>query len=399
MFFFRSKGRIVVERHGKRQELVPARGEDANYVTSMYDFIELRSSIPSREGRRALSRVAEEDWYIGHEAPLELGISNRREFTRKKAADRGDIPAPMPFRALDNQLKPFRNAESVKLAIVNGFGVGVGDNLVGMTAFREVRKRLAAAGIGEARVEMWVRPGAYDNAVAVNEMHGGIDRVEMLPMPVERFKALNGFWDLGGLVDRPMVNRRCTVDFFLELMGVDPSGVTRDEKRNRLSLSIPVVKEVGDATRELTGRYLILHPLSRSVQRNMPAEVFRELAARLVKATDMDIASVVPVPKVHDRHVDLSAISGRSFQHYCTVVKNASALVSVDTSIYHIGDCFSVPSVVIFSTVMPELRCRYYPYVEGIPLPGLGKADPLSLWPRLDLDYLVQTLVERLPLD
>lgn len=388
----------MVERHGKQQELVPSRGDDANYVTSMYDFIELRASLPSKEARRAVIRVPEEGWLTRHDSPQELGISNRGEFPRKKAAQEGRPPAPMHFRALDNQLKPFRGKESVKLAIINGFGVGVGDNLVGLTAFREVRERLATAGIREAHVELWVRPSGYDNAVAVSDMHGGIDQVEMLPVPVARFRQLDGYWDLGGLVDRPGATRLCTVDFFLELMGIDPSGVTREDKRNRLSLSIPVVKDVGDATRELTSRYLILHPLSRSVQRNMPAEVFRELAARLVRATDMDVASVVPVPKMHDRHVDLSAISGRSFPHYCTVVKNASAVVSVDTSIYHVADCFSVPSVVIFSTVMPELRARYYPHVAGIPLPGLGSDNPLALWPRLDLDYVVQTLVEQLPL-
>jgi hypothetical protein len=398
MFFFRSKGRIMVERHGKQQELVAARGEDANYVTSMYDFIELRSSLASKEARRALSRVSEEAWFAGHEAPKELGISNRGEFARKKAEEEGHPRPPMPFRALDNQMKAFKGKDSIKLAVINGFGIGVGDNLVGMTAFRDVRNRLAAAGFKDAHVELWVRPGGYDNAVAVSEMHGGIDKVGLLPMPIEQFKRLDGFWDLGGLVDRPAVTQKCTVDFFLELLGVDPSGVTRDEKRNRLSLSIPVVKEVGDATRELTGKYVILHPLSRNIRRNMPADIFRELCARLVKATGMDVASVVPVPKAHERHVDLSAISARSFAHYCTVVKNASALVSVDTSIYHVGDAFSVPSVVIFSTVMPELRARYYPNVEGIPLPGLGKVDPLKLWSRLDLDYVVQTLVERLPL-
>ncbi len=389
----------MVERHGKQQELNPARGEDANYVTSMYDFIELRSSLASPDARRALSRISEDAWFAGHDAPKELGISNRGEFARKKALDQGQPPPAMPFRALDNQMKNFRGKETIKLAIINGFGVGVGDNLVGMTAIREVRKRLAAAGIKQASIELWVRSAGYDNAAAVCDMHGGIDRVEMLPVPVERFKALDGYWDLGGLKDRPTVSRRSTVDFFLELLGVDPSGVTRDDKRNQLALSIPVVKEVGDATLGLSRRYLILHPLSRSLGRNMPAEVFGDLCARLVKATGMDVATVVPVPNMHERQIDLSAISGRSFQHYCTVVKNASALVSVDTSIYHIGDCFSVPSVVIFSTVMPELRARYYPFVEGIPLPGLGKADPLTLWPSLDLDYVVQTLVERLPLD
>jgi len=407
MFLFRSAGRILVERHGKRQELSPARNDEANYVTSMYDFIELRSSIQSKQARRSLSRVDEDAWFGTHDAPKELGVSNRNEFGRKKAAELGQ-PTAMAFRALDNQLKALRSRDSVRLGILNGFGTSHSDTLVGLTAFREVRKRLAAAGIAETQVEMWTRPSGYDSAVAVSNMHGGVDRVEMLPMPIDRFLKLDAYWDLGGLVDRPNVHRRCTVDFFLELMGVDPSGVPRSDKRNRLSLSIPVVKEVGDALREITSRYVILHPLAGNLQRNMPAQVFRELCSRLVDATDMDVASLVPVPSMHPRHVDLSAISAGGFEQYCSLIKNSAGLVTVDTSAYHVADAFSVPSVAIFSSTNPDLRTRYYPTVEGILLPGSdapgrqnggAPRDPLKLWSRLELSKVVEMLVDQLPPD
>ena len=282
------------------------------------------------------------------------------------------------------------------------------DTLVGLTAFREVRKRLAAGGVNHAEVEMWVRPSGYDNAIAVSQMHGGVDRVEMLPMPIDRFLKYDGYWDLGGLVDRPNVHRRATVDFFLELMGVDPSAVPRSEKRNRLSLSIPVVKEVGDAMRDMTRRYVVLHPLAGNIQRNMPAETFRELCGRLVKATDMDVASLVPVPNVHPRHVDLSSLAGRGFEQYCALIKNASGVVTVDCSAYHVADAFSVPTVAIFATADPELRTRYYPSVEAVTLPGMDiqalahgrpPADPIQLWPRLDLDRVVELLTDQLPMD
>jgi hypothetical protein len=382
------------------------RGNDANYVTSLYDFIELRSSLPTKEARRAVSRVEEDAWLATHQAPVELGISNRNEFSRKKAAQIGQTSA-MPFRAIDNQVKQLKGNGPIRLAILNGFGTGLSDTLVGLTAFREVRKRLETAGLGQMEVEMWVRPSGYDSAVAVTGMHGGVDRVEMLPMPIDRFLKFDGYWDLGGLVDRPTVNTRCTVDFFLELMGIDPTAVPRSEKRNQLSLSIPVVKEVGDALREVTRRYVILHPLGGNLERNMPAEVFRELCARLVRETDMDVASLVPLPNVHPRHVDLSELSSRGFEQYCALIKNAAGLVTVDTSAYHVADAFSVPTVAIFSTVSPELRARYYPTVECVVLPGTGSSpsgeppragDLLSAWPRLDLNRVVELLAEQMPI-
>jgi ADP-heptose:LPS heptosyltransferase len=122
----------------------------------------------------------------------------------------------------------------------------------------------------------------------------------------------------------------------------------------------------------------------------------------------MDVATLVPVPNMHPRHVDLSAISACGFEQYCALVKNSAGLVTVDTSTYHVADAFSVPSVAIFLSINPDLRIRYYPTVEGILLPGSdvpgsqnggAPRDPLRLWSRLELGKVVEMLVDQLPPD
>jgi hypothetical protein len=408
MLFFRTKEKIALGRHGIEQTLSPAGSHDAGYVTSMYDFFEIRSAVEKSVARRALRVVDEEDWLRRHQAPIELGIRNRGEFARRKA--RGDgPPGAMPFRALDNQLSAFRGRSSLRVCIINGFGTGISDYVVGMTAWREVLRRLGRSGVREVDVEMWVRPAGYKSARGVCLANGSIDRVETLPMPIQRFEDRDAFWDLSGLSDRPTAGRKPTIDFFLELMGVDPAGVPAREKRNRINLPLPIVKEVGDALQDLTNRYVILHPMSGDLLRNMPVDVFRRLCRMVVERLDCDVATLVPLPEMHDRHLDLSAISSRGYLQYCGLVQRSVGLISVDTSMYHIADAFDVPAVVVFSTFQPKLRAAYYPRTDGLILPGMDPhamarreasgdkvtaRDVMQFWLDVDLDELVRRLAD-----
>ena len=127
-----------------------------------------------------------------------------------------------------------------------------------------------------------------------------------------------------------------------------------------------VREEVRRVVRSLDRRYVILHPLSSNFVRNMPRDVFRALAARLVDATGCDVATLIPTPRVHSRMVDLSDTSRGGYHHFCALIAEAAGMVTVDTSTYHIADAFGTPSVVLFSTIPPRLRVAYYPPVEGI---------------------------------
>ncbi|UCC13390.1 MAG: hypothetical protein JSW21_08250 [Gammaproteobacteria bacterium] len=409
MFFFRVNQRVELERQGMRQVLLPAKSEMANYVTSMYDYFEIRHILGPEVGPRRLDKIPDEDWYAENESPLELGMSNRGEYERKRIAVSGKLPPRTAWKALENQFPELRGRDTLKFAIINGFGVGVGDTLVGLTAWRSVRERFLAAGFRNFETEMWVRPSALNNARDACELVGTIDRINVLPMPIQSFQNCDAFWDLSGLIDRPNVSKRATVDFFLELLGIDPTGVQRSEKRNHITLPLPVITEVVDRLQGITSRYIIVNPKSGDLRRDMPLDVFRELCALLVNKTDCDVATLVPMPKVHDRQVDLSPISGKGFKYRCAVVKRAQAVVTVDSSLYHIADAFDVPSVVIFATISPKLRIPYYPSMEGVPLPGLEDSQPstdggedqridvtemLRRWSQLNTDSVVQRLTD-----
>jgi ADP-heptose:LPS heptosyltransferase len=192
-------------------------------------------------------------------------------------------------------------------------------------------------------------------------------------------------------------------------MGVDPAGVPAREKRNRINLPLPIVKEVGDALQDLTNRYVILHPMSGDLLRNMPVDVFRRLCRMGGERLDCDVATLVPLPEMHDRHLDLSAISSRGYLQYCGLVQRSVGLISVDTSIYHIADAFDVPAVVVFSTFQPKLRAAYYPRTDGLILPGMDPhamarreasgdkvtaRDVMQFWLDVDLDELVRRLAD-----
>ena len=67
--------------------------------------------------------------------------------------------------------------------------------------------------------------------------------------------------------------------------------------------------------------------------------------------------------------MDLSKLS-RSVFDYIYVISKMDAMVTVDTSTYHIADAFDIPTVILGTTFAAEVYPRYYPYVGTYLLPG-----------------------------
>lgn len=373
MIFFRTAADATLKRQGMQQRLQAASGDGPNYLTSMYDFFEIARSVGARAAGRLFEICPEERGPPPADWPIELGVSYRGEYRRWLDKRRGAMDASPPPSLL-SQLPNLVGRRPLRLAIINGFGTGIGDCLVGLSAWRLVREEISRAGLLDLDVEMWVRPRGFPNNREVCALDRTVDRVELLPMPLERFAGRDAFFDLSGLLDRPGVDTTPFVDFLLGLMGMDSGSVPATRKRNRIDIPEDIDQQVEDAIRGHAERYVLLHPLSSNVLRDMPVETFTELTHRIVEETDCHVATVVQGPKVHPRQVDLSDISWRGYPWFCSIVRQAAGMVTVDTSAYHIADAFNVPSVVIFSTILPRLRVAYYPCVEGILLPGMERS-------------------------
>lgn len=406
MIFFRTAADATLKRQGMHQRLRAASGDGPNYLTSMYDFFEIARSVGAEAAGRLFEICPDERGPRPGDLPIELGVSYRGEYRRWQEKRRGP-PDPIPRPSLRSQLRALAGRRPLRLAIINGFGTGIGDCLVGLTAWRLAREEISRAGLPDVDVEMWVRPRGLPNSREVCALDGAVDRVELLPMPVERFAARDAFFDLSGLLDRPGVETTPLVDFLLGLMGVDSGSITAARKRNRINIPEDIEQQAENAIHDRAGRYVLLHPLSSNVLRDMPLETFTELTHGVVEETGCQVATVVRGPRVHPNQVDLSDISWRGYPWFCSIVRQAVGMVTVDTSAYHIADAFNVPAVVIFSTILPRLRVAYYPSVEGMLLPGMedsglmgrhtvsDPAEAASLnehWRRLDVADVVHRL-------
>ncbi len=373
----------------------------------MYDFADLRNRLAQTGDKDALMVFDEEAVLASPRAPVELGISSRGQTERKRAARSGQA-VTMPVRQIEAQLRELGNLASPRTAIINGFGTGIGDYVVGLTAWRVVRERMLAAGCSEVRTEIWGRTHAIPRARVACPSEPSITGIRALPVTLDEFLELDGYWDLSGMLDRPAFKQMPTIDFFLAALGVDPASVSAEQKRNRVLVPEPIQAEIDTALAGLGERFVLLHPASSTPLRDMPVPIMSRLLDELAQRTDLQIASLHPLPVAAERYADLSSLF-RSHQHFCAVIRRAAGLLTIDTSAYHIADAFDVPSLVIFTTVPPERWTVYYPTVEGVMLEGVREskyfglhrsADPdvlrdiRNFWERLDLTQLVGRFLE-----
>ena len=408
MIFFTVSQPVTITRHKLRQQLEPqsdnglAPGTPPGYVTSMYDLMELRRHLVS-EGKEQALQVMDEGLVLASEqAPVELGTSNRGEIRRYKAR-RAGTETHMPFRSLEKQLSLLANRDSPRIAIINGFGTGIGDHIVGLTAWRVARDLMLQAGCSSVSAEIWSRTHGVHRAHVSCAYEPSITGIRALPITCRDFMALDAFWDLSGLLDRPSFWRMPTIDFYLETLGVDPASVAARDKRNKIRIPEQIQREIDMALDQIGGAFILLHPTSSTPLRDMPVPIIQRVFDELARSSEFRIASLHELPVPQEQYVNLSGLF-KTHQHFCAVIRRAAGLLTIDTSTYHIADAFDVPSLVIFTTVPPERWVPYYPSVEGFMLEGVRESkyfgmhrsdDPVVLgdigrfWEALDVPRLV----------
>ncbi len=363
--------------------------------------------------KKILTTIIPED-YIRRSAgfPLELGVSNHGELERERAlaspAGRGNN-ARVPSRTADLK-KQILNLpkKEVSVAVLSGAGTGIGDTLVGLTALAIARKHLERT-FPRVNMDALVGLHCFESVLPVYSQSPTINTVYPLPVTLADFRRYDAFFDTGGLMHREDADRLPYVDFFLKLFGIDYWKINPAQKRNSICLQQEVVDELAgeiDLLKNDGGRLLLFHPTASGQLRSIPEEKIAATMEGILANSDYRIITVVPVPFRHERVIDLMEKS-KSFQHLCYIVSRMDAIITVDTSIYHIADAFSVPTVALFTSIDPNLRVKYYPFVKGILLEGARETghfgrhyampeiplEPvLRLWDNIDIGKILSEL-------
>lgn len=262
-----------------------------------------------------------------------------------------------------------------RVAVVNGFGTNLGDNLVGVTAFRHA-----------LRLMREVLPG-----VSVDTLHGvnvhpfveQLLRVEpefsqfitLAPSLLE-FARYDAYLDFSTLLNRPRYDRMPRVDWYLWAMGLDPSAVDAAEKRNRLVLVPDDVRRV-QALIEPLPRPRVLFAFKASLPlRSIARSSARHFAAALLsRVPELQLIVDQPLGLAHDRLVDLSVQVDSPGLH-AALIQQCEGLIGVDSFGFHVADATATPAVVLLATLPPGIF-PYYPLAVTMNPPG---AEALSGW-------------------
>jgi len=247
-----------------------------------------------------------------------------------------------------------------RVAVLNGFGISLGDSIIGLQALDAALELEAVRG----RPTLFRRTDTKPIVTALYGLAGHF--AEVLPMP-EDTAALERFThvvDIRDFAFDPGFRGVAMLDYFLGHLGLMPAAVPGRLRRNRwLGPSVVPRRPPG-----LPERYVLFCPRASMALRDMPEAIQAAILDWLLVRTGFAVVTQGPVFCPNPRAIGIPDCT--SIQELCGLVAGAEAVLSTDTAMVHLADAFSVPCLAFFVTHRPEWRVRDYPLCTPVHLPA-----------------------------
>ncbi len=282
-------------------------------------------------------------------------------------------------QALAHQLKALRlraqGKKHFRFAVVNGFGSNLGDNMIGMAAFRNVLDILEAH-FESFSVDILFGPEANRSAEHIVGHDPRVEQIFYQSISLVDFSRYDAYFDVSGLITLPRWNDLSAVDWYLWWFGVDPSQIPPASKRNKLFIPWFEWSTARDMLAGLKGLKILYKPKASVALRSIPADYSVRLAKALLDfCTDLYLIIDEPLSLVHDRLIDFSSRRG-SVERFSAMLSQVDGVVTVDSFALHAADAASTPCVGL-ETVLPV---DFYPHYPSVSLIGIENLDSLPAY-------------------
>lgn len=359
-----------------------------NIYCTTYDEIDSIKEIFQRIDDAYKLRIIDENKIVSQkEFPLELGISNKNEYNilRKHEYEinkndsyliKEDETSFHGFVLNEKKSILYKqlntNKKDISLAIIGGIGKNIGETINALGAVRILHEYLQKK-FKSVKIDIFLIASnnpfySRDKDIIKNEAY--INAVYPLSLSVKKLCEYDYYIDNSSVRNRSYYSDLPFVDAYLHKFGMDYKKIPDIKKHNHLDISSYRPKqELVNKIQELKrgGELLLYHPYASDTSRSIPEDASVNLLKKLIKKTDhYTIISVLELNKFKDdRFVNLSKYS-KTYNDFVYIISNMDKIITVDTSTYHISDAFFIPTVVLFSTVEPKNRIKYYSMTKSI---------------------------------
>lgn len=303
------------------------------------------------------------NWEYG---PVRLGRISSKLFSQGMHWHEEDQALPQQLKALRLRAQ---GKKHFRFAVVNGFGSNLGDNMIGMAAFRNVLEILEAH-FESFSVDILFGPEANRSAEHIVGHDSRIEQIFYQSISLVDFSRYDAYFDVSGLITLPRWEELSHVDWYLWWFGMDPNQIHRDNKRNRAFIPWNAWQEAASPLKGLDGIRVLYKPNASVALRSLPKSYAAKLAKQLLDL-DPRLKLVIdePLDLKHKRLIDLSQQRG-SVEKFTAMVAQVDALISVDSYALHVADAAAVPCVGLTSSIDGE-TFNHYPYTAMVEIPGI----------------------------
>ena len=279
-----------------------------------------------------------------------------------------EFPVDIGFSNLEEKLLPFKDVPEIKIGLLNAVSNSIGDHLIGMQAFNYWHQKVSEFLPNTKIVISFFQLDPNDLCDITRQYAEKINHLYMLPNNLTLLLQQDAYIDFGTLILRDGFDKEHMMDFFLKSFSIDPQSVPIENKRMKYSVSEDVAMEIKKIIQKIRtkNRPLLMFHRSASTQIREIDEIrARKIVAEIIQKSDYFVVSVDGLEYQNERFIDLKDHS-ESLDCLAAIISEMDAMITVDTCTYHFADAFNIPTVVLFTTIDPELRCKYYPHVAPI---------------------------------
>lgn len=370
---------------------------DTVYITSENDFNDLKNVFKNVDKNKYQIKLLKEDSIRELESfPIELGISNKNEYLKsldfKKNTEKKLTINKNEILSLfdeSNKVDIFAQlikklGDEISIAIIGGVGRNISEIVSSCTALRILNNKLEEL-YKNIKIDIYIdasNNSFYSRDKEIYLKQKFINNVLPLSITSKKFCSYDYFIDNSSVMEKlSFFNNLNIVDSWLYKFGIDYKTISPFDKYNELEIKdLLVSKNLEEKIKSIKskGKLLLFHPFSARINKTIPKNIANVMLKKLLsKMDDYTIISTLNIASeiVDDRFVNLSKDS-KTINDFIYIISNMNAIITTDTSTFHISDAFMIPTIVLSTDTKIDTKVEYYNYVKTIKI--IDKSKSLS---------------------